>query len=118
MLGTTEYIGRVGIKVMNFESRVSNGTGQCNFLGKRDKLKILPRNGMDRDSLSKSRRGHGGGWGGGEVILSRDASGTEEFVPGFLLLPLSPGTAGQGNIFDLGQRDNGTSRPLENPIWK
>ena len=39
--------------------------------------------------------------------------GTEEFVPGFLLLPLSrdKGTAGQGNIFVPGQRDNGTSRP-------
>ena len=39
----------------------------------------------------------------------------KEFVLGFLLLPLSrdKGTAGQGNIFVLGQRDNGTSRPLE-----
>ena len=41
--------------------------------------------------------------------------GTEEFVPGFLLLPFSrnKGTAGQGNVFVPGQRDNRTSRPLE-----
>ena len=41
--------------------------------------------------------------------------GTEKFVPGFLLLPLSrdKGTAGQGNIFVPGQRNNGTSHPLE-----
>jgi hypothetical protein len=39
--------------------------------------------------------------------------GTEDFVPGFLLLSLSrdKGTSGQGNIFVPGQRDNGTSRP-------
>ena len=39
----------------------------------------------------------------------------KEFVPGFLLLPLSrdKGTAGQGNIFVPGQRDNETSRPVE-----
>ena len=41
--------------------------------------------------------------------------GTEDFVPGFLLLSLSrdKGTSGEGNIFVPGQRDNGTSRPLE-----
>jgi hypothetical protein len=41
--------------------------------------------------------------------------GTEEFVPGFLLLPLSrdKGTPGQENFFVPGQRDNGTSRPVE-----
>ena len=52
--------------------------------------------------------------------------GTEEFVPGHLLLPLSrdtgtrnifcPGTKGQWdrqNFFVPGQRGNGTSRPLE-----
>ena len=40
---------------------------------------------------------------------------TEEFAPGFFLLLLSrdKGTAGQGNFFVPGQRDNGTSRPLE-----
>ena len=40
---------------------------------------------------------------------------TEEFVPGFLIQPLSQdkGTAGQGNLFFLGHRDNVTSRPLE-----
>ena len=41
--------------------------------------------------------------------------GTENLVLGFLLLLLSrdKGTAGQGNFFVPGQRDNGTSRPLE-----
>ena len=44
--------------------------------------------------------------------------GTEDFVPGFLLLSLSrdKGTSGQGNIFVPGQRDNRTSRPLETLI--
>ena len=37
--------------------RVSNGMGQCNFLGQRDNLKILPRAGTGRDSLSKSETG-------------------------------------------------------------
>ena len=39
--------------------------------------------------------------------------GTEEFVPGHLLLPLSrdKGTPGQEFFFVPGQRDNGTSRP-------
>ena len=50
-------------------TRVSNGTEQCNFLGQRNrssfivpgqriKLKILPRDKMGRNSLSKSRTGH------------------------------------------------------------
>ena len=47
--------------------------------------------------------------------------GTEEFVPGHLLLPLSrdKGTPGQENFFVPGQRDNGTSRPVETlvQIW-
>ena len=40
-------------------------------------------------------------------------AGTEEFVPGQLLLPLSwdNGTPGQEIFFVPGQRDNGTSRP-------
>ena len=40
-------------------------------------------------------------------------AGTEEFVPGHLLLPLSRdnGTPGQEFFFVPGQRDNGTSRP-------
>ena len=44
-------------------------------------------------------------------VLGRD--GTEEFVPGHLLLPLSrdKGTPGQDFFFVPGQRDNGTSRP-------
>ena len=39
--------------------------------------------------------------------------GTEGFVPGHLLLPLSrdKGTTGQEKFFVPGQRDNGTSRP-------
>ena len=39
-------------------------------------------------------------------------AGTEEFVPGHLLLPLSRdnGTPGQEFFFVPGQRDNGTSR--------
>ena len=39
----------------------------------------------------------------------------EEFVPGFLLLPLSrdKGTPGQEYFFVPGQRDNRTSRPVE-----
>ena len=44
--------------------------------------------------------------------------GTEEFVPGFLLLPMSrdKGTPGQEFFFVPGQRDNGTSRPVETLI--
>ena len=40
-------------------------------------------------------------------------AGTEEFVPGHMLLPLSRdnGTPGQEFFFVPGQRDNGTSRP-------
>ena len=47
----------------------------------------------------------------GYFVPGRD--GTEEFVPGHLLLPLSrdKGTPGQEFIFVPGQRDNGTSRP-------
>ena len=41
--------------------RVSNGMGQCNFFGQRDNLKILPRAGTGRDSLSKSGTGRGTG---------------------------------------------------------
>ena len=39
--------------------------------------------------------------------------GTEVFVPGHLLMPLSrdKGTPGQEFFFVLGQRDNRTSRP-------
>jgi hypothetical protein len=39
--------------------------------------------------------------------------GTEEFVPGHMLRPLSrdKGTPGQEIFFVPGQRDNGTSRP-------
>ena len=47
--------------------------------------------------------------------------GTEEFVPGHLLLPLSrdKGTPGQEIFFVPGQRDNGTSRPGLRPVpWK
>jgi hypothetical protein len=45
--------------------------------------------------------------------------GTEGFVPGHLLLPLSrdKGTPGQENFIVPGQRDNGTSRPVETLIW-
>ena len=44
--------------------------------------------------------------------------GTENFVPGFLQLSLSrdKGTPGQENFFVPGQRDNGTSRPVESLI--
>jgi hypothetical protein len=51
--------------------------------------------------------------------VSAFCPGTEEFVPGFLLLPLSrdKGTTGQENFFVLGQRDNGTSRPVETLVW-
>ena len=47
----------------------------------------------------------------GYFVPGRD--GTEEFVPGHLLLPLSrdKGTPGQEIFFVPGQRDNGTSRP-------
>ena len=47
----------------------------------------------------------------GYFVPGRD--GTEEFVPGHLLLPLSrdKGTPGQEFFFVPGQRDNGTSRP-------
>jgi len=40
--------------------------------------------------------------------------GTEEFVPGLLLLTLfqDKGKAGQGNIFVPGQRNNGMSSPI------
>ena len=50
---------------------------------------------------------------GGDFVPGRP--GTEEFVPGHLLLPLSrdKGTPGQEFFFVPGQRDNGTSRPLE-----
>ena len=49
----------------------------------------------------------------GYFVPGRD--GTEEFVPGHLLLPLSrdKGTPGQEFFFVPGQRDNGTSRPVE-----
>ena len=42
-------------------------------------------------------------------------AGTEEFVPGHLLLPLSRDkvTLGQENFFVPGQRDNRTSCPVE-----
>jgi hypothetical protein len=54
------------------QGSVSNGTGQCNFSGQKflhcprtkgqqDKLKILPRDGKDWNSLSKSSTGHGTG---------------------------------------------------------
>ena len=53
-------------KLPLLHTSISNGTGQCNFSrqrnrssfivpGQRDKLKILPWDRMDRDSLSKSR---------------------------------------------------------------
>ena len=44
----------------------------------------------------------------GESDFVQGCPGTEEVVPGFLLLPLSrdKGTAGQGNIFAPGQKDN------------
>ena len=47
----------------------------------------------------------------GYFVPGRD--GTEEFVPGHLLLPLSrdKGTPGQEFFFVPGQRDSGTSRP-------
>ena len=47
----------------------------------------------------------------GYFVPGRD--GTEEFVPGHLLLPLfrDKGTPGQEFFFVPGQRDNGTSRP-------
>ena len=46
-------------------------------------------------------------------IFNPFCPGTEEFVPGHLLLPLSrdKGTPGQDFFFVPGQRDNGTSRP-------
>ncbi len=55
----------------------------------------------------------GGFLGESDFVLGRP--GTEEFVPGFLLLPLSrdKGTPGQENFFLPGQRDNRTSRPVE-----
>ena len=44
---------------------------------------------------------------------------TEEFVPGFFLLPLSrdKGTTGQGHIFVLGQRDKLKILPLDGTSW-
>jgi hypothetical protein len=55
-------------------------------------------------------------WGESDFVPGRP--GTEEIVPGFLLLPLSrdKGTGGQKKIVP-GQRDNGTSRPLETLIY-
>ena len=46
-------------------------------------------------------------------IFNSFCPGTEKFVPGFLLLSLSrdKGTMGQGIIFVLGQKDNGTFCP-------
>ena len=38
---------------------ISNGKRQCNFSGQRDRLKILPRAGTGRDSLSQSGTGRG-----------------------------------------------------------
>ena len=48
-----------------------------------------------------------------EAYFVPGRDGTEEFVPGHLLLPLSrdKGTPGQEFFFVPGQRDNGTSRP-------
>jgi hypothetical protein len=53
------------------------------------------------------------GFLGGDFVPGRPE--TEEFVLGHLLLPLSrdKGTPGQEFFFVPGQRDNGTSRPLE-----
>ena len=50
-----------------------------------------------------------------EAYFVPGRDGTEEFVPGHLLLPLSrdKGTPGQEFFFVPGQRDNGTSRPVE-----
>ena len=56
--------------VARVSNRVSNGTGQCNFLrqrnrsslivqGQRDKLKILPRDGTVWDSQNPGRDGPG-----------------------------------------------------------
>ena len=52
---------------------------------------------------------------GEESDFVQGRPGTEEFVLGFLLLPLSwdKGTAEQEIIFVPGQRDYGTSHPLE-----
>ena len=57
-------------KLNDICTRISNGTGQCNFSGQRDrssfivpgqrdKLKILPRDGMGRDSQNSGRDGPG-----------------------------------------------------------
>ena len=43
------------------QTSVSNKTGQCNILGQRDKLKILPRARRDQESLLKSEMGRGTG---------------------------------------------------------
>ena len=47
------------LHLKSVQDRVSNGTGQCNFSGQRDKLKILPWDGTGRDILSQSGTGHG-----------------------------------------------------------
>ena len=39
--------------------------------------------------------------------------GIEEFVPGYLPGQQDSWTAGQGNVFNRGERDNGLSRPVE-----
>jgi hypothetical protein len=69
-------------------TRVSNTTGQCNFLGQRDRsffivpgqrdnLKILPWNGTGRDSKSIS----GTGRGMGQSLLCCQNPGQDYFFP-------------------------------------
>ena len=52
------------------------------------------------------------------ILFVPGRPGTEEFVPEHLVLPLSrdKGTPGQEFFFVPGQRDNGTSRPVETLI--
>ena len=79
--------------------------------GRRDNLKILPRDGTGPDSQNSGRDGPGEPKTGTEHRTKQDR--TEGFVPGHLLLPLSrdKGTPGQENFFVPGQMDDGKSRP-------
>ena len=47
---------------MLIQTRVSNGTGQCNFSGHRDKENVLVPG--QRDNGTSSKYWHGTGWGG------------------------------------------------------
>ena len=142
----TLYFYQFGLR-NKAEISVSNGTGQCNFSGQRDRSSFIVPGQRDNGTSSKSC--HGAGRDGIFYWLSCPVPGHNHFQffpmiscfrtsfscfrtsfscfrPSFflffvflrkvnLLLPLSrdKGTPGQENFFVPGQRDNGTSRPVE-----